>query len=448
MKILLAHFRVGETDGVSLEMDKWKYILEKNGHTCFYLSGNKSEQTDFVIPEMHYLGKTNKKFVDNCYKELTDYSNEETLKAEIFAYADKIKEQLREIILRNKIDLVIPNNIWSLGWHLPTGIAFTEVAHELKDVQFLAHNHDFYWERPLYSNPVCKFVNEILENYFMPVGDNIRHVVINKIAQEEVKIRKNIDAIVVPNVFDFEVESWKIDEFNRDLREKTGAGPNDIIALQATRISERKAIEFAILTIKEMNEIKSEYIGKTLYDGRIWTDKSKIHFVLAGLDESLGSGYFQKLQQKLNEENISFKHINAFVGHSRSYASSKQYSLWDSYTISDFVTYPSILEGWGNQLLEAMFARKPILYYEYPVFLKDLKDYGIEGVSLGSKYYKTKPLLSLDKDIVRKCARGMMDLLFDKEKYEKIVETNFLIGKKYFSYQALDVILNKALTRC
>jgi hypothetical protein len=40
MKIALCHFRVGETDGVSLEMDKWKKALEQNGHEVFYIAGS------------------------------------------------------------------------------------------------------------------------------------------------------------------------------------------------------------------------------------------------------------------------------------------------------------------------------------------------------------------------------------------------------------------------
>lgn len=45
MNILLAHFRVGETDGVSLEMDKWKWALESLGHKVFYLPGVQAVQT-------------------------------------------------------------------------------------------------------------------------------------------------------------------------------------------------------------------------------------------------------------------------------------------------------------------------------------------------------------------------------------------------------------------
>jgi len=45
----------------------------------------------------------------------------------------------------------------------------------------------------------------------------------------------------------------------------------------------------------------------------------------------------------------------------------KKYSLWDCYAYSSVVLYPSLWEGFGNQFLEAVFAKKPIVSYEYPV---------------------------------------------------------------------------------
>ena len=61
MKIALAHFRVGETDGVSLEMDKWAKVLERMGHTVVYISGSKGNvaRDTFVIEEMYYQSEQN-----------------------------------------------------------------------------------------------------------------------------------------------------------------------------------------------------------------------------------------------------------------------------------------------------------------------------------------------------------------------------------------------------
>ncbi len=61
----------------------------------------------------------------------------------------------------------------------------------------------------------------------------------------------------------------------------------------------------------------------------------------------------------------------------------KVYSLWDSYVLADVVTYPSTWEGWGNQYIEAVFAKLPVLIWEYPVWQTDLGPAGFEVVSLG-----------------------------------------------------------------
>ena len=61
MKIALLHFRVGETDGVSLEMDKWKIALQKMGHEVVYIAGSKgtTETETFIVEEIHYKNDRN-----------------------------------------------------------------------------------------------------------------------------------------------------------------------------------------------------------------------------------------------------------------------------------------------------------------------------------------------------------------------------------------------------
>ena len=57
----------------------------------------------------------------------------------------------------------------------------------------------------------------------------------------------------------------------------------------------------------------------------------------------------------------------------------KVFSLWDCYAHADLISYPSLLEGWGNQFLEALFARRPIVLFEYPVFVADLDAARLRG---------------------------------------------------------------------
>ena len=45
--------RIAGTDGVSLEIEKWTQVLERNGYRCFYFSGENDRDPDkcMLVPE-------------------------------------------------------------------------------------------------------------------------------------------------------------------------------------------------------------------------------------------------------------------------------------------------------------------------------------------------------------------------------------------------------------
>ncbi|MDK2919791.1 MAG: mannosylglucosylglycerate synthase [Candidatus Petromonas sp.] len=445
MNIALCHFRVGETDGVSLEMEKWKKVLEKMGHKVCFLAGSTGTAEGYVIPELHYKHEENNKFVKNAYEKLEDYENEDEFKEDVLNFAKKIEEKLINFIKEYKIDILVPNNIFSLGWGIPAAIAFSNVIKKL-GIKCVAHHHDFYWERAKYSNPTCSFVQKTLSEYFPPNDKNIKHVVINEIAKKELKKRKKLDSTVVPNVFDFEGSLWIEDEYNKDFRKRIGLKDNDIFILQSTRITERKAIELAIDVVGELSKKENlEILYKNvLYNGKRFEKDSKIYLVFAGLKES-ENDYIGYLNKRAKEKNVNLLYINDFIEHSRYEANGQKcYSLWDAYVYADIITYPSILEGWGNQFLEGLFAKKPMIVYEYPVYKTDIKERGFNIVSLGDKHtIDEKNLVSIDYKLIKNAAKECIKLLIDSEYRSRFVEENFELGRKYFSYESLEKILCK-----
>ncbi|KHE72639.1 glycosyltransferase family 4 protein [Halobacillus sp. BBL2006] len=446
MKIALAHFRVGETDGVSLEMEKWKATYEGMGHEVVMLAGSEGQSNAYVIDELHYRHPANLKFVENAYKNLRDYESADALKTDMLQFASTIEEKLVQFIEEENIDLLIPNNILSLGWNLPAGVAFTHAVDRTK-VKTICHHHDFHWEREKYQNPTASFVSEWLERYFPPVSPFISHVVINSLAKDELKKRYGVDAKVVPNVFDFEREPWNIDDYNADFRQAFDIKEDDIFILQATRITERKAIELGIDFIAKLQSSLSK--GMTLYNGQPIKDSTEVVYVLAGLEEA-EPDYIKALNQKAEELGVDLRWINHSVDHSRWQKDNgnKVYSLWDAYAACDFITYPSILEGWGNQLLEGMFAKKPLLVYEYPVFERDIKQSGIKYPSLGSEYdLSTLGLVEVNEEVMDKAVEDAVGILTTPEVYEDVVETNFRIGKEKYSYEALKRYLENVLEK-
>ncbi len=444
MKIALCHFRVGETDGVSLEMEKWKKVLKHAGHEVFLVAGSTGTATGATIPELFYKNKENLKFNTNAYNKLTDFSSEKEFEASILEYAKKLEINLIEYIRQNEIDMLIPNNIWSLGWNLPAAIGVYNAVKKLK-IKCIAHHHDFYWERKEYSHPTCKFIKDILNKYMPPSDKLIKHAVINSIAQKELKNKRNIEANVIPNVFGFNSPPWGVDSYNRNFRKEIGVHDNDIVILQATRITERKAIELAIDLVGKLTEEKNlkKLHKHKLYDKRVFTKKDKIVLVLAGLPEAK-SGYTTKLKNRAAKKNVNLLFVNDIIEEARCKLKGKKcYSLWDAYVHADLVTYPSIIEGWGNQFLEAVFAKKPIVVFEYPVYKTDIKDSGFHTISLGDSYtYRKNGLIKIDENILEFAADLALKTLIDQKKTNKNIQDNFMIGKEYYSHETLENLLS------
>ncbi len=109
------------------------------------------------------------------------------------------------------------------------------------------------------------------------------------------------------------------------------------------------------------------------------------------------------------------------------------------------MTYPSVLEGWGNQLLETMFAKKPVIVYEYPVFERDLSSSGIEYISLGNACEGREGNLRLPSDVIDGAAKRAVEILFDEKVYRLMVSRNFAIGEQLYSYEALETILTEVI---
>jgi glycosyltransferase involved in cell wall biosynthesis len=423
MKIALCHFRVGETDGVSLEMDKWKKALVQLGHEVVYIAGSDPHNEAIIIPELHYQHPLNNTIVKQAFEESSEKWSEEELKTQIYKLSDSIESALHKIIKEHQIDVLVPNNILSLGWGLSAGIAFTNAIRN-SDVKAVCRHHDFHWERVLYSQPKFETVRNILNRYFPPADKKIKHLCINHIAQQELWNRFAINSEVIPNVFDFEEALMTKDDFNKDMRAAFGFSDDDIIVLQATRVVERKGIELAIDFVAELQKLTNE----------------KVHLVLAGQSES--EKYYRNIIKYSSQKQVSIKDISKRVAHQRSDSSKEKiYSLWDAYSMADMVSYPSLLEGWGNQFIEALVARLPILVYEYPVFKTDIKNYGFSVISLGDQHSKAQDLVKVDENRVKDAAKEALKHLSSPSFANEIANNNYQLAQAELSISKLQQLL-------
>ncbi len=439
MKICIAHFRIGELDGVSLEMEKWRRVLSQLGHEVYYLAGTIGNTDGYLIPDLSIDFKPVFMIQSNAFTEFVDFNSEEEFESEIVQLKKRVKQKIEIYINNYQIDLIVTNNIFSLPLNLPASLALAEVIEE-KSLDCINISHDFYWERTKYR-PTVTLVQKYLDELFPPKYPKIKQVVINSIAQKNLKQKKGMEAVVIPNVFYFKEKTWKKDKFNSDLRNKLRIDPNDIFILQATRIVRRKGIELIIDLIAQLNQQENlkQLREKSLYDGRNFSSNNNIVLVMPNIIENFETEYKETIESKLKDNNIEYRFCNYLFDSTRTSEPDKKYTLWDSYVHADIVSFPSLQEGWGNQFLEAIKARLPIVIFEYEVYKTDIGGTGFETISLGSKIegYDKNGLVKIPSYVLNKAAEKTIHFLQNPEYRERIVTKNHSIGLEKYSLNAL-----------
>jgi len=403
--------RFSGQDGVSLESAKWAEVLWDDRHVSFWYSGQSDRDPDisYVVPEAYFGFSENKwineriwgieqrdRFVTERIRSLADY-----LKGTIYHFVDKFE-----------IDLLIPQNCLAIPMHIPLGIALTEFLSETR-MPAIAHHHDFFWERTRFS---VNSVPEYLDMSFPPKLSNMRDVVINQEAQEQLALRKGISSLVIPNVFDFDNPPDPADEYASDVREELGLAEDDFFILQPTRVVPRKGIEQAIKLVSLLKD-----------------PRCKLVISHEAGDE--GYEYLGMLEQLAKEEEVDMRVVADRVGEVRHRDSDgrKVYTLWDLYLHADFVTYPSLYEGFGNALLEAIYFRKPILINRYSIFVRDIEPKGFH-------------LLTMDGFVTPSLAAKVRNILTDEKLREEIVAHNYEVARHFYSYSVVRSNLRAFLT--
>jgi hypothetical protein len=106
----------------------------------------------------------------------------------------------------------------------------------------------------------------------------------------------------------------------------------------------------------------------------------------------------------------------------------KIYTLEDIYPHADLVTYPSTFEGFGNAFLEAVYFRKPVVVNNYSIYHKDIKPKGFQ-------------VIEIDGYVTEEAVQKTSWVLNDKRMCKRMVDHNYELGQRYFSYEVLDTQL-------
>ncbi|MDG2122123.1 MAG: glycosyltransferase family 4 protein [Verrucomicrobiales bacterium] len=412
MNIGFISTRFHGTDGVSLEAAKWVSVLEDDlGHTAFWFAGKLDTPPD----RSRLVEKASFEHPEALLLQRVLFGLSTRRPPEISALVDRftaeLKNEIRTFIRQHHIDVLIPQNILAIPMHVPLGLAVAEVIEE-DNIPTIAHHHDFAWERERFTDTIGQ---DYLERAFPPPRTtNFKHVVINSQAGTDLQKHRSVPSTVVPNVFDFENTPPAPDGYADDFRQQFGIADDEIIILQPTRIIPRKGIEYAIDLVQRLAHSPA---GQT---------QLKPCLVVSHGAGDEGFEYLDMLKRHAGQLGVRVLWIGDRVGDSRAKdpAGRKIYRLWDIYPKANFVTYPSIYEGFGNAFLEAIYFRKPLLVNRYPVYSRDIEPIGFKVVAI-------------DGVITHEAVQQTRFLIENPEVTSTWTELNHRLARQHFSYQIL-----------
>lgn len=392
--------RLAGTDGVSLETAKWAQVVEQLGHKVFYCAGEleKDGPPALLEPRMYFHTQEADWIFDHAYGTTEEHPD---LRSRIDSLATFLKKRLVDFVSQFGIDLIVPENALTVPIQIALAVALTDLIEET-GIPTIAHHHDFYWERAVYAT-TC--IQDILDRCFPPRLPSIRHTVINSAARRALQDRFGLDSVVIPNVFDFNVPAPGIDDYNADLRQAIGLTAEDRLILQPTRIIARKGIELAI-----------ELVGRL--------DDPRCKLVLSHATD-VDPEYLAELRRQADRWKVDMRvpidHIDSLRGTRDGH---KVFGLWDVYPHADLVTYPSLYEGFGNALIEAIYFRLPVFLNRYSVYVDDIAPLGFEFVEI-------------DGRVTEESVEAVRNLLARPERCRQMTEKNYALAAEHFSYQAV-----------
>jgi hypothetical protein len=442
-RTLEIHFKLFGTDGVSLQSQELSAALRARGWRVLPCACDVPPQAEGLsLPELSYQSPDAVALRQRMFSPAPAGSSlvpdGAALVDEITGRAGGIRRRVEDYADAHQIRLLHVRNLMSLPYNLPATLAIHDLAVERPDIGFLFQHHDLFWEGPNARNFVTPYqqVSDLMDRIMCPSLPNVRHVLINPLAAEALRARKGLDGTVIPDGFDFGRDIPPIDElaFRSKLQVLTGdlvpVGADDLVVTMPARVAINKAIELAIQFVAGLNReravLENAPGGLGRSRRRFSTGNSIVLLLPQGEDLADSREYFDRLVAYARHCEIKLAYGGNVVVPDRRYrhGDPDHYPFYGTYQTADLICYPPEHEGFGNQAIEAVWARRPLAVLEYPVFKRFVRDHIPYYISLGDTEQLTRlpefaGLLHLRRDVLDAAVKNAIALLMDQN-LEKI----------------------------
>jgi hypothetical protein len=196
---------------------------------------------------------------------------------------------------------------------------------------------------------------------------------------------------------------------------RSGDGRQGLLVVQPTRVVPRKGIELAIELV-----------------GRLGDPDSVLLITSPAGDEGLE--YLVQLERMAQRAGVRLQYAaDRFEPDHEGIPIGPAHTLGEAYAAADLITYPSLYEGFGNALIEAVFHGRPVVVNRYPVYVADIAPLGME-------------LIEIDGAITDETVATVRAVLANPARQRRVARRNFEIAQRHLSYKLLRRRLRRCLT--
>ena len=183
-------------------------------------------------------------------------------------------------------------------------------------------------------------------------------------------------------------------------------GETGLLVVQPTRVLPRNGIELAIELV-----------------GRLEDPDAVLLITSPAGDEGLD--YLVELERLAERHKVRLAYAaDRFAPDDAGKPIRPAHSLNDAYLAADLITYPSLYEGYGNALVEALYYGVPVMVNRYPVYVSDIAPLGVR-------------LIEIDGAITDATIDEVRELLANPRNIRDNARHNFVIGQQHLSYSLL-----------
>jgi glycosyltransferase involved in cell wall biosynthesis len=410
MRIGIVATRLAGVDGVTFEAAKWETVLERMGHVVRLCAGEVDalRASARLVPPMHFGWPPAARVTAAAFDPDSDPV---AVRAEIERLSGLLDPVIDSWIEVQRLDVLLVENAWAIPMHLPLGLALRRVV-ERRGMPAIGHHHDYWWERDRFARCV---VPELLDEAFPPDLPTIRHASINRLAAGELRRRRGINSIVVPNVFDFNRPRPRPHPaIKRRMRAELGMNERGLLVVQPTRVVPRKGIELAIELVSRLG------------------DPETVLLITSPAGDE-GLDYLVEVERQAERAKVQLRYAaDRFEPDLEGKPIGPAHTLHDAYLAADLVTYPSLYEGYGNALIEAVFYGRTVVVNRYPVYVTDIAPLGFE-------------FIEIDGRITDASIAAVRAALARPARQRRIATRNYEIASRRVSYRVLRRRLRRLL---